>query len=236
MTDIAGITTTADTTTTSTTAESGNTLGMDEFLTLLVAQLQYQDPLNPSDPTEFTSQLAQYSELEQLFNLNDAMDELTTAQNTSQQISSLSLIGKDILVEGDSFSYSGEPVDLGYKIEGTVDSATIYIQDSTGQTVDTIEIDDTSEGNHTFSWTGLDSEGNPLESGTYSISVVTGEESSEDAVVTPLMKTEVTGVDLEGSEPMLTTSFGNFTIDSIHGAYDQEAKDSGEEEDNTTEG
>ncbi len=86
-----------------TAATPENTLGQDEFLTLLVAQLQNQDPLNPTDATEFTAQLAQYSQLEQLFNLNDAMDGLSAAQTSSQKVSALSLIGKEVVVEDSHF-------------------------------------------------------------------------------------------------------------------------------------
>jgi flagellar basal-body rod modification protein FlgD len=101
---IIGNTTAASSAATTSAATKSKTLGQTDFLNLLVAQLKNQDPLNPSDPTEFTSQLAQYSQLEQLFNLNDSMGNLTTAQNNSQRLSSLALIGQEVVVEDSDFA------------------------------------------------------------------------------------------------------------------------------------
>ena len=87
---------------TSTTSNSGSTpsvLGKDEFLKLLVAQLQNQDPLNPSDSTEFTSQLAEFSSLEQLTNLNAELKTQSLNQMTLGYAQSASMIGKEVAIE-----------------------------------------------------------------------------------------------------------------------------------------
>jgi len=206
----------------STSASSTQTLGQDQFLTLLVAQLQNQDPLNPADATEFTSQLAQYSQLEQLFNLNDAMEELTTATTKSQSISALNLIGQDVVVEGDSFAYSDTPVDIGYKIDGSVSSVSITITNSAGKKVATLSADELAEGNHFVSWDGKDSNGDTVSAGTYSFTVdATSGDSS--ATITPLVRTTVTGVDLSGSEPQVATDSGSYGLSLIYGAYEADS-------------
>lgn len=216
MSTIAGLTSSSSTSTTATTGTQ--TLGQDDFLTLLIAQLQNQDPLNPTDATEFTSQLAQYSQLEQLFNLNDAMDELTVTTTKSQNISALNLIGQEVIVEGDELTLAEEPVNLGYKIDGAVTDLTITIQNSAGQTVATLGASDLSEGNHFVSWDGMDAEGNLLASGTYTFALsATG---GDTAAITPLVRTKVTGIDLSGSEPQLITDSGTFKLSLIYGAYD----------------
>ena len=69
--------------------QSGGDLGKEDFLTLLVAQLQNQDPMNPEDATEFTAQLAQFSSLEQLFNINENMEDLALAQQQSDRFSTM---------------------------------------------------------------------------------------------------------------------------------------------------
>ena len=90
-------------------ADKGNDImGKEDFLTLLVAQLQNQDPLNPDDPTEFTAQLAQFSSLEQLFNLNESMDKVATSVNDSQKLSALSMIGKEVAYADSEFTLKGE--------------------------------------------------------------------------------------------------------------------------------
>ena len=215
MSTIPGVTSSSTSTTSTSNTQS---LGQDQFLTLLVAQLQNQDPLNPTDATEFTSQLAQYSQLEQLFNLNDAMDELTSATTKSQSISALNLIGQDVVVEGDNFSYNAEPVNIGYKIDGSVSSVSITITNSAGKKVATIAADELSEGNHFITWDGKDANGDSVTAGNYSFTVNATSESSS-ATITPLVRTNVTGVDLSGSEPQITTDSGNYGLSLIYGAY-----------------
>lgn len=206
--------------TTSTTEK--NALGQGDFLTLLVAQLQNQDPLNPTDATEFTAQLAQYSQLEQLFNLNTAMDQMTLAQNNSQRISALSLIGKEVLISGDTFNFDQQPVEIGYRVEDTVTQGTLRIEDSNGKTVDTIELADLDKGNHTITWDGKNGEGEFLAQGTYTIDIqAVGANNSSTAAVIGLVRSEVTGVKMDGGIPKLETSSGYYSIDEIHGAYDK---------------
>lgn len=221
MAVIPGITTQQQLTQTTPAETSRSTLGQDDFLTLLVAQMQNQDPLNPADATEFTAQLAQYSQLEQLFNLNESMDQLSVAQNNSQRISALSLIGKEVLVEGSSFSLADASVELGYRVDGLVGDAELQIHNAEGKSVAAIALSDLTEGNHTLTWNGKDDQGNPLEPGTYSAIIKASTAGDgDDASVVPLVRTEVTGVNLEGAAPMLVTTTGEYTIEAIHGAFD----------------
>ena len=223
MADIGSITqqNTSSATAGKTTTEK-NSLGQEDFLKLLVAQLQHQDPLNPTDATEFTAQLAQYSQLEQLFNLNSAMDQMTLAQNNSQRISALSLIGKEVLVSGNSFSFDQQPVEIGYRVDNTVTEGTLRIKDANGKTVDTIELADLDKGNHTITWDGKNGEGEFLAQGNYTIDISTkGATDPTTASVTALVRSEVTGVKMDDGIPKLETSSGYYTIDAIHGAYNK---------------
>jgi flagellar basal-body rod modification protein FlgD len=207
-----------------TAATPENTLGQDEFLTLLVAQLQNQDPLNPTDATEFTAQLAQYSQLEQLFNLNDAMDGLSAAQTSSQKVSALSLIGKEVVVEDTHFPFDGAPTRIGYRVDGPATNISLQIRNSAGATVATLNASDTTPGEHFLTWNGLDQNGAPLPADTYQLAV-TAKSASADAtvLVAPLVRTIVTGVDLSGSEPLVVTRTGEFLVSAIRGVYEGEA-------------
>ena len=207
-----------------TAAKTENTLGQDEFLTLLVAQLQNQDPLNPTDATEFTAQLAQYSQLEQLFNLNDAMDGLTAAQTSSQKVSALSLINKEVVVEDSHFPFDGAPIRIGYRVDGPATDISLQIRNSAGATVATLNASDTTPGEHFLTWNGLDQNGAPLPADTYQLAV-TAKSASADAtvLVAPLVRTIVTGVDLSGSEPLVVTRTGEFLVSAIRGVYEGEA-------------
>jgi flagellar basal-body rod modification protein FlgD len=203
------------------TTDKQKTLGQDDFLTLLIAQLQNQDPLNPSDPTEFTAQLANFSQLEQLFNLNDSMDKLAESQNNSERLSALSMIGKEILAEGSTFTLGDESVEIGYKVDGSAAEIQLHIQNSTGRRVATLYPTELTAGNHFVTWQGMDENGEHLPAGKYTI-VVEAQSSGEGETVgvSPLIRADVTGVDLGDGGAVLITDVGEFSMATIHGVYD----------------
>ena len=94
------------------TTNSNSVLGKDDFLQLLITQLKNQDPLNPTDGTEFASQLAQFSSLEQLTNLNDAIQQnMNNSYYLTQSINNSlasNLVGKNVTVLSDSITNSGQ--------------------------------------------------------------------------------------------------------------------------------
>lgn len=209
---------TAGTTSASTTSATTekDIMGKEDFLTLLVAQLKNQDPLNPDDPTEFTAQLAQFSSLEQLYNLNDSMQALAIAQGNSERISALSLIGQSVSYNGSAFTFDGKPVELGYQLDGTAASVTLSIQNENGQTVNTLQAPSTelAAGNHFITWDGTDKNGNIAANGNYKI-VLQASAAGENASIAaaPLIRSVVTGVDL--SNGMLTTKDGEVLLMNI---------------------
>ncbi len=228
MTDIAEIFQTPSTTATPTytSSDSGDVMGKDDFLTLLVAQLENQDPMNPEDATEFTSQLAQFSSLEQLYNLNDSMEELSEGQKQSDRIATLDLIGKDVVYADAGFDFSGDPVKIGYQLDGTAASVNMSIVDEYGSTVATIQPTELQKGNHFLEWDGLDQDGNAVPEGNYKIvlqATAAGEDSS--VAISPLVQSEVTGVDFSdetGDASIQTMAGAQITTNSIIAVYQPE--------------
>jgi len=195
-------------------------MGKQDFLTLLVAQLQNQDPLSPDDPTEFTAQLAQFSSLEQLFTLNDSTNSFVTSNVNSDRLSTLGTIGKDVAYSGSSFNFSGPPVELGYTLDAQATAVTLALQ-LDGVTVATLEGTDLSAGNHYLTWDGLTTDGAKAPSGKYKIVLQAKAASGESVAASPLIKSEVTGVDLGGeSGGTLITKAGEVSFNSIIGVYD----------------
>lgn len=94
-------------------AVTPKTVGKDEFLRLFVTQLKYQDPLSPMDSTGFTTQLAQFSSLEQLTNINDGMKSLLLSQNSLQNALSANLIGKKVGFQGKDASGAAGAMQYG---------------------------------------------------------------------------------------------------------------------------
>jgi len=206
----------AKTSTSTSATKTADIMGKEDFLTLLVAQLQNQDPLNPDDPTEFTAQLAQFSSLEQLYNLNESMAGLTTAQANSEKLSALSLIGKEVSYNGSSFTYEGDPIAVGYQLDGIASGVTLSLQNADGKTVKTLEAADTElkSGNHFITWDGTDMDGKTVADGTYKIVLSASAASSGGSVAAAaLISSEVTGVDL--SNGMLTTKAGEVLFNNL---------------------
>jgi flagellar basal-body rod modification protein FlgD len=186
-------------------------LGKEDFLKLLVSQLQNQDPLNPSDPTQFTAQLAQFSSLEQLTNINENLQSLAGAQN----LGALSFIGQDVIAEESGFQFNSEPLRLGYRLSAPADEVTLFVQDGLGRTVASIPGAETSTGEHFLSWDGLGSNGQMIPAGEYRLLVaaVKGKDQAVDA--SSLVQARVSGVDFEGSSVMLRTDSGSFSMSRV---------------------
>lgn len=196
-------------------------MGKQDFLTLLVTQLKNQDPLNPDDPTEFTAQLAQFSSLEQLYNLNESMTGLATSTDNATKLSALNLIGKEVTYSGSSFTYNGEDsVKLGYTLDGPATEVQLLIQDSSGKAIRTISGTELTKGNHTLTWDGLDQDGNEMESGTYKVAITAKGVDSEGVAASPIITSEVTGVDMSTSvSAILNTKAGDVDFTKILGVF-----------------
>lgn len=149
-------------------------LGKDDFLKMLVTQLRHQDPLNPMDGTEFASQLAQFSSLEQLSNMNTNLeDSIGMNQLLTQAISntmSASLIGKEVRATATTFTFSGGTVRLGYTLPQNAKSAVVKVFDQNNKLVATIA-GGTTKGDQEVTWKYKDSEGKALTAGTYKFTV-----------------------------------------------------------------
>lgn len=212
--------TTASTAKTTTKSKDQEVMGKQDFLTLLVAQLQNQDPLNPDNPTEFTAQLAQFSSLEQLFTLNESMTNMAAATANSDRLSTLGTIGKEVAYNGSSFNFTGEPVEIGYQLDGPASSVNLSLQ-LNGTTVATLQGKELSAGNHYLTWDGLTKDGLQASSGKYTIVIEAKAAAGETVAAAPLIKSEVTGVDLGGdSGGTLQTKAGEIAFTSILGVYD----------------
>ncbi len=214
---------TSSTTSSSSSSKSSTSsiLGKDDFLKLLVAQMQNQDPLNPSDPTQFTSQLAQFSSLEQLYNLNDSMKTLATSNTDASKLTTLGTIGKDVAYAGSTFNYDGQPVKLGYQLDNQAQQVIVSIKKD-GTTIATLNGTDLSKGTHYLTWDGLTGSGAQAASGDYTIAVDAKPAEGDSVTATPVITSEVTGVDLgSDSTATLVTKSGSVASGKVLGVFDK---------------
>ncbi|MCP5405112.1 MAG: hypothetical protein H6922_02685 [Pseudomonadaceae bacterium] len=153
-------------------ATGGDTsgVGFDTFLKLLVTQLQNQDPLNPMEGTEFTSQIAQFSQLEQTIQGNSYLEKLTQSRDYGLQALAVGTIGRDVLLPGSGGLMVNGEMEFGYKLADRAARVNIEIVNSGGQTVRTLN-GDVGAGAHTLTWDGTDEDGNLLPDGAYNLRI-----------------------------------------------------------------
>jgi flagellar basal-body rod modification protein FlgD len=184
---------TPSTTTSQTTASTTDRskLGKNDFLALLVKQMQVQDPLNPMDDKEFVAQLAQFSSLEQLTNINTGIDKLNAATTQQQMFSAVGFIGKQVKASGNTLAKTDDTVSsLYYTLGSAATKVSINIMDSNGNIVRTVDQGAKAAGEQTFQWDGKDSEGKAVANGLYTVGVTTQTASGGSTLV----KTAVTGI------------------------------------------
>jgi flagellar basal-body rod modification protein FlgD len=149
-----------------------NTLTRDDFLLLLVTQLQSQDPLNPQDSTEFTAQLAQFSALEQQMNSNDLLQQLMGLEAAVANTNSASFIGRNVTAYSDEIGVHGDSISqVRINLLSGADEVKVTIRDGSGATVRVIEMGSLEGGHHDIAWDGTDMVGNRVADGTYTFSV-----------------------------------------------------------------
>ena len=163
---------------------TGGELGKDDFLKLLIAQLSAQDPLDPMGAQDFSAQLAQFSGLEQMTNVNANLEILQKLQTASQNTSSLNLIGKTVESYGNAFNHSANSSEtLSYSLASDAESVRIDIFDIAGSQIDTVNLGSQTQGKNTASWDGFDKHGNSLPAGTYSYTVKADNQAGEPIAV-----------------------------------------------------
>lgn len=195
---------------------SGNSsLGKDDFLTLLVSQLKNQDPLKPMDPTEFTAQLAQFSSLEQLHNINENLQALKSLQGDFDRLSALSMIDKSVVSDSDTFQFESQAVELGFSFQDKVRDATVYVKDANGQIVCEIVVAQPPTGNHFVEWDGKNTDGLKMPEGTYSFTVIGTPEEGEAIAGSTMIKSRIIGVDFSDKESQLMTTNGKVKLSEI---------------------
>ncbi|MCF6178989.1 MAG: flagellar hook assembly protein FlgD [Geopsychrobacter sp.] len=190
-------------------------MGKDDFLKLLVAQLQNQDPLNPADATEFTAQLAQFSQLEQLSNMNTKLDNFAGMSSQIEKQSALGLMGAEVVVQSSQFETTGGQQSLGYRLDTPADRVELFVLNSNGYNVATLSANGTSSGDHFVDWDGTSDLGQPVTPGTYSLVARAVDADDKTLESTSLIRSIVSGVEMAADQTSLTTAAGTFSMAKV---------------------
>jgi flagellar basal-body rod modification protein FlgD len=155
----------------SSSSAAGTASGSDlqnTFLQLLIAQMKNQDPTNPMDSSQMTSQLAEINTVTGIQQLNTSLTSLASQLTTNQQTQAANLISSTVLAPGDDFSVaSGKATGFGVTLASDATDVQITVKNSAGQVVNTIDLGKQSAGTIPIGWTPVDKSGNALPDGTY---------------------------------------------------------------------
>lgn len=188
----------------------GKTLGKQDFLNLLVAQLQNQDPLNPVDDKEFVAQLAQFSSLEQAMQTNERLGLLQNTNTALNNAQVTGLIGQTVEANGNKVALTdARPLALGYNLGSDAVESTITIRDASGKAVRTMAAGGGTAGRHDAFWDGMDDSGNAMPAGTYTVEVTAKNASGGQVTTSTRVKGVVTSVTFEnGSAELIIGASG----------------------------
>jgi len=183
-----------------------SSLGKDDFLKLLIAQIKNQDPINPISPKEFTQQLTALAQLEQEYNFTDTLKQFGSVIESLNKTNLLSLLEKKVKVEEGIISTDGS-IKANYTLPVNAETVKVTILDESGQTVKEWEIHNQGAGTYSVKWDGRDKYGNPL-NGVFKVKVEATANGKKVENVALYSVGTVTAVDIKDEAVI----FGNFKL------------------------
>jgi flagellar basal-body rod modification protein FlgD len=187
----------------------------DRFMKLLVTQLRNQDPMNPMENAEMTSQLAQMSTVEGISKLNASMENLLAGYQSAQTLQATALIGHQVLTEGSIMTLSEGLAAGAVDLAAAADKVTVTVLNSAGQVLDSLDLGAQEAGQVRFGWDGKDAAGNVMADGTYRF-VVSAEAAGKDITATRLALVPVSSVSLSnGTVSLELKGIGQRSLDQV---------------------
>lgn len=194
-----------------------NSVNQNTFLELMVAQLKNQDPTQPMQSGEFLTQIAQFSSVQSLNQLQSAFTTLASSLQSSQALQASTLVGRHVLISNEHIVADGTAQQVAMDMPAGTSQARLSIYDSAGQLVRQIAVGPQSEGLQSIAWDGKNGQGTAVEAGQYRIK---GEALVNGAVqsLTTYVKAPVESVTLPGNGQTLTlnlTGYGSTQLDAV---------------------
>ncbi|WP_426358536.1 flagellar hook assembly protein FlgD [Pseudocolwellia sp. HL-MZ19] len=152
-----------------TEADNGNgMLTQEDFFSLLTAELAHQDPTEPTDNNEMISQMTAFSTTDGVANLNDQFTSFASTMSSSQALQASSLVGRSVLVDDNVFGMTeGDEVIGKIVTDENASNINIYVENTAGEIIQTVAVGDMAAGEASFTWNGLDGNGDPAPTGAY---------------------------------------------------------------------
>lgn len=179
------------------------------FLTLLTAQMENQNPLEPMDSSKFVSQLAQLSQVEQSVQTNQNLESIMSKLASQGSRGDVDLIGKTVTLESNTITTKGGPSDFQMSLSDSAETVKVQIKDADGNVVRTLRGAPTTTGTlHDMTWDGKDDTGTAVPQGTYNISVDAADAEGNSIGTSTFVETGVESVVFDGSSSLLSLANG----------------------------
>jgi len=197
---------TATTTSSSSSTSSNSTLTSSDFLSLLVSELQNQNPLDATSTTDLVNQLTSYANFTSQQSINTNLNSLASSFSSLVTLNSVNYIGHTVEAKTDTSTLSNGSATFGYSLSSTASDVSISVKDSSGNTVWT-GTGTGNAGSNSFTWDGKDSSGKQLsDGGQYTISVTATSSSGNSVLNYTTVTGTVTGIDTSTATPSLTVN------------------------------
>jgi len=189
---------------------ASNKLGQDEFLKLMITQLQNQDPLQPMDDGQFIGQMAQFSTVEEIGGMSKSLESLAETLTASTALQASTMVGRSVLVEGNAGQLTeGQTMKGGVELPVPINNGFVQIFDGSGQLVREMPLGPQGQGVANFEWDGAMSDGSPADPGTYFVSAGFMNGETEEALPTYITsRVESVTLNAGGSGAEITTADG----------------------------
>ena len=200
------------TTTTVTEDTESDTMMMEDFLSIFLTQLQYQDPLNPLEGSDMTAQMAQITMVEQQYNTNETLETIAQELSAQQDNQLLDYLGKEVMIEGNAATVKeGEVLGGVFYTEEFADIE-VVIYNTGGNEIKRIQLGELENGEHEIGWDGTDSNGNVVDDGAYVYDVIATNALGASVDVQTTYSGVVTGItyDEDGTTYLMS---GDWLID-----------------------
>lgn len=186
----------------------------DTFLSILVTQLKHQNPLEPLDTNEFTSQLVQFTSVEQQLKTNEYLQALILANQSVSRTQATTFIGKQITAQGATSDLANSLAQWHYTAAADAPAATVTIRDLNGTVVFVDELS-LPAGENVYRWDGVGGDGSPMPEGTYSITIAAYDADGAYVPVSTQTTGVVEGVDFGGPEPGLIVGGSRIRLSAV---------------------
>jgi flagellar basal-body rod modification protein FlgD len=188
-----------------------------QFLNLLVTELQNQNPLDPTNSTDFINQLTSYANFDQQQTLNSNMGTLVSSLNSLLALNSSNYIGQTVTAKTDTGTLKDGQISFGYSLESAASDVTLSVKDSSGNTVWTGS-GTTTSGTNSFTWDGTATDGTQLtDGGQYTLNVSATDSTGQSVYGYTTVTGKVTSIDNSSGTPMLNIGSTSVSTSNVIG-------------------